>query len=1113
MSDPKAIRRKALDPIQSYIVQAPAGSGKTELLIQRFLKLLSISSTPEEIVAITFTRKSAIEMRERILQALNEAKNLLKPKDDYKALTWILAKKVLERNKIFQWQLEINPHRLRILTIDALVHQICSQMPILTGFGAPPEIKEGNEIEVCYQRAIEQLLMSDDYKKILEPLLLHLDNKADLLEKLLIKMLSHREQWIEHIIDYYSNPDLLKKKLEKGLEFIALDAMQKASNLIDNTLANQLIHLIQFTNINVQKTKSTNIISTYASPHTELLKIKIQNLSVWKGIANLLLTQKGEWRKRIHKSVGFPPNSSYKQEKLQIQNLLEQLQPNNSLRIALQEIKNCPPINYTKNQWRILNSLISLLPLLVAQLQRIFNTQNIVDFTEVSLGALRALRNIDQPSNYVLHLDSQIHHFLIDEFQDTSIIQFRLIKALISEWQPNDGRTLFLVGDPMQSIYRFRQAEVSLFLEVKNKGIGNIHLTPLILCNNFRSQKKLIEWFNFVFKHLFPREMNSWLGSIPYSPSQTTNENFTRKAEVNFHSLTSAEEEAQKIIDIIQTHRSENHKTTIAILVRSRSHLLEIIPALRNASIPFNAVEIEKLSYRTEIIDLLSLTRALHHLGDRIAWLAILRAPWCGLTLKDIHRLCLHSEDKPLWLTLEKTEILKDLTFDGKKRLERITPILYHALHNRDRLPLAIWIERVWIALGGPACLNNADALVNVRAYFNLLESIENEFSIEGLIKKLRQLYAPINNPNPNAIQIMTIHKAKGLEFDHVIIPSLERTPKSKEDFLLHWLERPLSTGISDLILAPLKAVTEKSDPLYTYLKQIEKKKSDNEIVRLFYVAATRAKIGLHFLLSLKRKKASSIIISPPRGSFAHLLWDLCKEEIKKSISLYQERKPLESKKHKSLYRLSNAWTTPIPFITPSYTSNEELFSPIPLQDQFQRIVGSLIHELLEKISIEGIESWDEKRIIKSKSFIKRRLLQLGSLFSKLDSSVTLIEKAIRLTLSHPKGRWILSPHYQHQSEYCISMIDKNQVIHYVVDRTFIDNHGVRWIIDYKSVNCSEINLSTFLKKNRILYESQLNQYAKAFQLLEDRPIKLGLYFPLCQGWCEWKLNLYDNIL
>ncbi|WP_100622946.1 UvrD-helicase domain-containing protein [Candidatus Coxiella mudrowiae] len=1118
MSD-QAIRQQALDPTQSYIVQAPAGSGKTELLIQRFLKLLSASSMPEEIVAITFTRKAAIEMRERILKALNEAKNQPRPKDDHKALTWMLAKTVVERNKLFHWQLEINANRLRILTIDALAHQICLQMPILTGFGAPPVTREDDEIEVFYRCAIEKLLMSQNYTRILEPLLLHLDNKVDLLEKLLIKMLSHREQWIGHIIDYYSNPDLLKKKLEKALEFIALDAMQKAHDLIDNTLANQplanqLIPLIQFSSVNIQQIKPGDAISACAPPLTELPKINIQNLSAWKGIANLLLTQRGEWRKRIDKSVGFPSDARYKQQKLQMQNLLEQFQSNNPLRMALQEIQNCPPINYTQNQWRILKSLISLLPLLVAQLQVIFKDHNIVDFTEVSLGALRALGNIDQPSDYALQLDTQIHHLLIDEFQDTSIIQFRLIEALIAGWQPNDGRTIFLVGDPMQSIYRFRQAEVGLFLQVEDQGIGNIRLIPLILCNNFRSQKTLIEWFNFVFKHLFPTEANSWLGSIPYSPSQATNENFPgKKAEVNFHSLASYEEETQKIIEIIQTHRTQNDNTTIALLVRSRSHLLEIIPALRNASIPFNAVEIEELGYRTEIIDLLSLTRALHHLGDRIAWLAILRAPWCGLTLQDIHRLCLHSRNEPLWLTLQKKETLKDLTFDGKKRLERITPILSYALHNRDRLPLAIWIETVWIALGGPACLNSPSELVSVRAYFNLLESIENEFTIKRLIKKLRQLYAPIDNPNPQAIQIMTIHKAKGLEFDHVIVPSLERTPKAKENFLLQWLERPLPTGISDLILAPLKAATEKSDPLYVYLKQIEKKKSDNEIVRLFYVAATRAKIGLHFLLILKREKASSIITSPPNGSFANLLWDVCEEEIKKSISLYKETKPLESKQRKCLYRLSSKWTTPILFITPSYPSTTKLLSPSPLQDQFQRTVGTVIHQLLEKISIEGVESWDEKRIINSKSFIKRRLLQLGILFSKLNSSVTLIEKAIRLTLSHQKGRWILSPHYQHQSEYCISMMDKNEFIHYVVDRTFIDYQGVRWIIDYKSATRTEPNLSLFLQKQRILYESQLNRYAKAFQLLEDRPIKLGLYFPLCQGWCEWKLNLCDNIL
>ena len=1114
------IRQQALDPTRSYIVQAPAGSGKTGLLIQRFLKLLSTASIPEEVVAITFTRKAAVEMRERILKAFHEAKNYLKPKnDDYKALTWMLAKAVVERNKHFCWQLEINTNRLCILTIDALAHQICSQKPISTGLGVLPSTREGEEAEVFYQHAVEQLLMSDDHANILEQLLLHLDNKADLLKKLLIKMLHQREQWIGYLTDYHSNPDFLKKKLEKALEFVALDAMQQTYNLIDKTLANQLIPLIQFANFNMQQIKPNDYISTCSSV-IKLPKINIQNLSAWRGIANLLLTQSGEWRKRINKSVGFPAEAHCKRQKLQMQNLLAQLNTNTPLRMALQAIQSCPPIRYTESQWHLLHALIRLLPLLVTQLQVIFRDHNVVDFTEVTLGALRALsKKTDQPSHCISQRDIQVHHLLIDEFQDTSIIQFRLIEAIVSEWQLNDGRTLFLVGDPMQSIYRFRQSEVGLFLQVQNKGIGNIRLTSLILHKNFRSQKVLIEWFNSVFKQLFPLEANSWLGSIPYSPSYAANENFSLPAEINFYSLASDQEEAQKIVEIIKTYRTKDNNATIALLVRSRSHLIRIIPVLRNALISFNAIEIEALGYRTEIQDLLSLTRAFHHLGDRIAWLAILRAPWCGLTLRDIHSLCLYSGDNHLWIALQQIDILKDLTFDGKKRLKRIIPILSYGLHNHDCLPLAILIEAVWIALGGPACLNKPDELVSVRAYFNLLETIEDEFTIETLTKKLHQLYTPIDNPDPQAIQIMTIHKAKGLEFDYVIVPSLERTPKTNEDLLLQWLERPLLTaGGSELILAPLKAAAEKSDPLHIYLKQIERKKSDNEVVRLFYVAATRAKNGLHFLFTLKKEKDQSIIIPPSNGSFANLLWNACNEKIKKSIFPHNDRKMLKLKQQKKLYRLSSEWTAPVSLITsfhPSlvYHSIPELFSFEPQENKFQVIVGIVMHQLLEKISIEGIKFWNEKRIISSKTFIKRQFLQLGISSSQLDFSVTLIETAIRLTLSDPKGRWILSPHFQHQSEYHLSVINGKDIVHYIVDRTFIDDHGIRWIIDYKSTAVpNEQNISLFLQKQLILHEYQLNQYAKAFQLIESQPIKLGLYFPFCQSWCEWKLNPHNNI-
>jgi len=126
-----SVRQEALDPTRSFIVQAPAGSGKTELLTQRFLQLLCYThKAPEEVVAITFTRKAAGEMRERIISALAMAENDTPPIEPHRQSTWQLAKKVLQRDKELHWQLQNNPNRLRILTIDALAAHITKQIPL-----------------------------------------------------------------------------------------------------------------------------------------------------------------------------------------------------------------------------------------------------------------------------------------------------------------------------------------------------------------------------------------------------------------------------------------------------------------------------------------------------------------------------------------------------------------------------------------------------------------------------------------------------------------------------------------------------------------------------------------------------------------------------------------------------------------------------------------------------------------------------------------------------------------------------------------------------------------------------------------------------------------------
>src|SRR5437762_11143276 len=178
-----------------------------------------------------------------------------------------------------------------------------------------------------------------------------------------------------------------------------------------------------------------------------------------------------------------------------------------------------PPAEYDDRQWEALEAILALLKPAVAHLKVLFGERGQADFTEFAHGALEALGSVDDPSDLLLSLDQKIAHVLLDEFQDTSLSQFELLTKLTSGWQEGDGRTLFLVGDPMQSIYRFREAEVSLFLRARQEGIGSVQLEPLRLDANFRSTPRIVEWVNTTFSSLFPVVEHIDRGAVPYSPS------------------------------------------------------------------------------------------------------------------------------------------------------------------------------------------------------------------------------------------------------------------------------------------------------------------------------------------------------------------------------------------------------------------------------------------------------------------------------------------------------------------------------------------------------------------------------------------------------------------
>jgi len=849
----QAIRERALDPARSFIVQAPAGSGKTALLMQRFLVLLSTVQVPEECLAITFTRKAAFEMRDRILAALMRAQDPNPPEDIYTYKIWHLAKKILERSEHLEWDLLANANRLKIQTIDALCASLTRGMPILSRLGSSPEVTE--EASALYLTAAKNLLESlekeDAWSDAVRSLVFHLDNNLSLTQRLLADLLPNRDQWLPYI-GRTQNEAEWRAILESGLQSAIAEALGALHEVLPpEPLMNELKALAIF---------AANQLA-YSEAKTAKSEEKEAEILYWLRISDLLLTEEGTWRKTLTQRQGFPAPSSadnkidkenYKNKKDQMLVLLTSLEAYPEFQARLYALKNCPPPVYTEEQWVLVKALIQLLPILAAHLNIVFQEKGQVDFTEVSLAANRALGDAEAPTDLALVLDNKIRHILVDEFQDTSIAQFGLLEKLTTGWMPGDGRTLFLVGDPMQSIYRFRQAEVGLFLAVKKQGINQLPIEALTLSVNFRSDARIINWLNTVFTDAFPKEDDISSGAICFSPSRA-HQNLGGAIEPTVLLMPEHEqeslEEAKAIVTLIQKTKSQDPKGSIAILVRSRTHLSEILALLRQEGIEYQGLDLELLINRPVIQDLMALTQALLHLGDRLAWLSILRCPWINLCLADILLLAQTAGPMPIWGALNRYASLEGLSFSAQSTLARCVPILKQSLMTRDRAHLRTWIWDTWVALKGHECLYEKHSVQDADMYFEMLDKLEQQDSFRepGVLKeKMERLYAKAHTSDPLAIQIMTIHKAKGLEFDTVILPGLGRQPKAPDSPLLLWEERATQQTSHYLIFAPIKAVAEKQDSVYQYLKKQKQKAEHYEALRLLYVAATRAKKHLH---------------------------------------------------------------------------------------------------------------------------------------------------------------------------------------------------------------------------------------------------------------------------
>ena len=1081
-------RERAIDPGLSVLLQAPAGSGKTSVLTQRLLRLLAVVAEPEEILAITFTRRAAAEMRARVLRALRGDT----ADDPQGRRLRALAAAALQHSQARGWRLAEDPGRLRIQTIDSFNFRLASQLPVTARAGG--ELVLSSHPDELYHLAARETLFAaekdPELSADMELLFERLDNRWGHVERLLADMLRQRAHWLRYVLGH--EPGVLCQRIGSSLAQIVDERLSKACRALGADFC----------------------AAAGCLPGVGPLGSEARCLQSWKALARLALTDKGtgHWRIRINRALGAGFEAATAQEALRA--CIERLGAMPAARATLHDVMALPSPQLGPADAAALAALSRVLRAAAVQLQARFALEGRVDHIYVAGAARAALAEGGMPTDLALRTGLSLRHILVDEFQDTSVAQLDLLEVLTAGWEPGDGRTLFVVGDPMQSIYQFREAEVGCFLRARDLGIGAIRLTPLQLLRNFRSAPELIRWTNEAFGQLFPPADDLRASAVAFTSSLGRGDDGEPAASagaIELRLLPDRAAETAAIVARVKDLKKTDAQASIAILVAARSHSHAVIAALHADNIDAIGVELVPLGELPVVRDLVALTRALCHLGDRTAWLAVLRAPWCGASLATLSALSSRNDSRLLCQALGEPERLQECPAEERSRIERVRQVLEEGIAQRERAPLADWLEGVWIALGAADAYPAAE-LRHARAFFDALSerSASGEWrGIATLDSVLADLYAQPRARTPRPVQVLTIHGAKGLEFDHVLVPGLDRDLNRGREPLLRWLDLPRRQEGSDLIMAPAPVIGDE-DPgeVNTYLKRLMAGRAGHEQVRLLYVAATRARRSLH-LYAAPKPRADGSIAPRPRTLLGRL-WPALEADFRKSLSdaAGGESHDLADVQRPALRRLAPGWLPrrlpPAPPLTRLPLAQRSLEPPeFSWVGETARHVGTVVHAALQALGAAAElppRAWVESRT----DLYREQLRRYGVPERDLERAAAVVVEALARTVGDERGCWILSrEHREAASELALTGIVAGRLTSVVVDRSFVDAHGTRWVIDFKTSRHEGGRLEQFLDEELRRYRGQLQTYAALARGLGPQPVRAALYFPLLGAFRE----------
>ncbi len=1203
----QADRNVAVDPQRSILVQAPAGSGKTDLLTRRFLRLLAEVDEPGQIVAITFTIAAAAEMRLRILSELEKASalNTAEQITDLSSMAG-LARRAYQRSHKLNWRLLDLPTQLRISTIDSFCRELALRQPLLSGVGAGLQINDlPDELyRAAARRTLESIGGADlALAKSIEEILMRRDNGWHEMEKLLIEMLRQRDRWMhDFVLQREQDWDALRTRLERPFANAVRQGLTKFYSLLQHLESTHadLLELARFACEHSDGLyRDLAEIAEFPAPPFMTTDELEDARQAYTCLANMLLTEDDGFRAQVNKTHGFPPE--HKDEKEKLLDLIENFRLIDQFESALAAVRSLPPARYIDDDWQIIRACFTLLRHAVGQLRILFAESGTVDFIDVAQIAQHVLRDAEgQPTDAALAEADGVHHLLVDEFQDTSRRQHQLLASLVAAWPDQSNRTLFMVGDPMQSIYFFRDADAELFPRVRTRGLELsdneiFHLDPVQLKANFRTEPDLVDQLNESFAKIFTKDDGSNVTFSRTEPARDSSASSSKRLQLHLEFVpqpaagrsgssdanrekleaadlreTARQKQVNEIVAVIASHlprmdraRARGNKYRIAVLGRTRAALAPVAEALRESAIPFRAIDLESLKDRPEILDAISLARALLNPNDRVAWLGVLRAPWCGLSLEELYMLVnIPGAAKPVAtipdLLIERLHLLNP---DASQSVQRVLSAFESAPRLRAGLPtasLGTVLEQVWLNVGGDRCVDST-ARANLNLLWNRLDHLpqgEQDLHGTGLDLTLDALFAL---PDPSAssdcgVQLMTIHKSKGLEFEVVIVPDLHAGKHRGQTKLLSWLERGLaepdiSGEITEFLVAPLQPKGADRGKAKAWVDRVYCEREAQEMRRILYVAATRARDELHLFARPAYRRDSDDLMSlvTPSNCLLATAWPAFESEIREQFEKWKQQAGESNFDNHQLVldfaaaaesnlavMPAQAKPTTLRRLPPDFNRSADVGSDMSVEkivgtgsDQSyerhpggmaSRALGSAVHRLLEELArLRERLDWNQAREAIAQ-WEPRILAQIRSSGMERSQAASIAAKSVDIALKACKdttGRWILSPHTEAASEAGLAGVVNGDLSLVRVDRIFRAGaeptalqENVWWIIDFKTAHADNVNPAITLPEFRRKFGPQLETYAAIMRKLHgpDAQLRAGLYYPRMSLFDWWEI-------